>query len=415
LELATNNQTNKFMYLTSISIENQAVFRNHHSRESSLNKVLNTWKIAIEEEKVILCVFLGFKRTSETVDRAKVLKNLELHGFVLDVPAVLKSYLMDQKRQGKFDKSWQSNEQFCAIRFPQKSVLSPLLFTLSVSDVSNVLIKSSINLFANDTLLWVMADSLEEASGKMNQDLAILNDWLNLNKLAVNASKTKAMIISLKSSPDTKKNIVKVVDDQVDYVEEFKYLGVWLDRCLDFNKHLEYLERKMLGKYHLLKRVSQQLDTINQDLLYKSLITPQIDPNSSILFLCNDSQLERLQRIQNRMMRLILRVPWNTRTSDMLNRLGWLSIKQRIYFNTMKFIYKIEEELDAPGYLKMIRIEREDASMHYPRERGAPAKSQNPLNCKALKLYNDFNKIYGHIGNMKLFWKTCLLFVKEKV
>ncbi len=421
LEITVKNQINKFLNSNKVLIEEQAGFRNNFSCESALNKVLSDWKSAIEEKKIVLCVFLNFKRAFETIDREILLKKLELYGFGPDVLKFFSNYLSCRKQLTKFKKTF-SNEKICDIGLPQGSVLSPLLFILYVNDVTNVVMHSSVNLFADDTLLYVVADSLEEATLKMNEDLEKLNGWLNFNKLALNVNKTKAMIISLKSNLDTENNIVKISNEQIDYVDDFKYLGFWLDKRLDFNKHLDYIEKKMLGKYHMLKNISRKLNANNLDMLYKSLISPHIDYCSSVLFLFNDSQMEKLQKIQNRMMRLILKAPWDTHIADMLNRLGWLSIKQRIYFNTMKFIYKIENDLETPEYLKKNLVKRKEVTNHNLRRKSAyclpnflMATSRNSLNYKGIKLYNEFKEIHGHITNMNQFCKACVLFIREKV
>ncbi len=50
----------------------------------------------------------------------------------------------------------------------------------------------------DDTLLWIAGDKLEEAVKVMNIELQNLNEWLSFSKLALNISKTKAMIITLR-------------------------------------------------------------------------------------------------------------------------------------------------------------------------------------------------------------------------
>jgi hypothetical protein len=88
----------------------------------------------------------------------------------------------------------------------------------------------------------------------------------------------------------------------------------------------------------MLKRISKKLTSKSLILLYNSSIAPHINYCSSVLFLFNEGQLERLQKIQNRIMRLILHAPWDTHINTMLDNLKWLSVKQKINFNTLKFV-----------------------------------------------------------------------------
>ncbi len=327
LEIIMKNQIITFMTDSKVLIEEQAGFRSNFSCETSLNKVLNEWKLEIEKDKFIAAVFLDFKRAFETVDRKIMLKKLEIYGFSKEALDLLENYLSNRKQQTKFNDEI-SSQCSCDIGLPQGSVLSPLLFILYVNDMLNVVPNCNVNLFADDTLLWIAGDKLEESVKAMNIELQKINEWLSFNKLALNISKTKAMIITMRQFADLQNNHIKIGGDVLEYVENFKYLGVYIDNKLDFNKFCDFIENKMLQKYHMLKRISKKLTSKSLILLYNSLIAPHINYCSTVLFLFNEGQLERLQKIQNRIMRLILHAPWDTHINTMLDNLKWLSVKQ---------------------------------------------------------------------------------------
>ena len=152
----------------------------------------------------------------------------------------------------------------------------------------------------------------------------------------------------------------------------------------------------MLKKFYILKRCDNKLNCSSKILFYKSLIAPHIDYCSTVLFLLTDSQINEIQKIQNRCMRIILKVSGRTHTKDMLEMLQWSSVKQRIYFNVLKFIHRIETG-NVPEILseKMItrkelhkRCLRSNDSFHLPSAK--KASTQNCLLYKGLKIYNDF-------------------------
>ena len=79
----------------------------------------------------------------------------------------------------------------------------------------------------------------------------------------------------------------------------------------------------------------------------------------------------KLQRIQNRAARLILKPrcrPMDTRSVPLLQQLSWLPIKLRIMFKVCVILFKCVHNL-APSYLTdSIHIHARDARLRQPRD-----------------------------------------------
>ena len=81
---------------------------------------------------------------------------------------------------------------------PQGSNLGPILFSIYVTDIFNH-IKSTPVLCANDTCLNVNAHKPDLLETQMNQEMKRARQWMLANKLAINASKTKGVVINSKT------------------------------------------------------------------------------------------------------------------------------------------------------------------------------------------------------------------------
>ena len=79
---------------------------------------------------------------------------------------------------------------------PQGSILGPLLFLLYINDLPKCQLVSSGRLFADDTNLTYADDDLNKIISVLNDDLKILQNWLNMNKLSLNVMKTKYMFVA---------------------------------------------------------------------------------------------------------------------------------------------------------------------------------------------------------------------------
>jgi hypothetical protein len=243
-----------------------------------------------------------------------------------------------------------SSEILNQIGIPQGSVLSCVLFIIFINDIKSVIKNCQINFFADDGLIQITCDrdKLDDGLKKLNEDLKNIFDYLCHSKLALNVSKTKFMIISNKKITGDVE--VKINSESIERVSEFKYLGIVLDDRLSFNPFTDDVCRKLNKKFAIFKRCEKKLTFFSKLTFYASLVQSHIDTSGSTFYSLNQSQISRIQLIQNRYMRSILRAEGRRSIASMLDELQWMSIKQRINWNCLKFIHKVQQEY-APEYL----------------------------------------------------------------
>jgi hypothetical protein len=275
-----------FLKENSILINEQSGFRENHSCESSLNLVLTSWKEDIQNNKIIVGVFLDLKRAFETLERDILLKLMQGEGVNNEEQAWFQDYFTGRLQKTQFGEST-SSELPNELGVAQGSCLGPSLFFFYMNRIYEAVGNDcKFNLFADDTLISVAENSLEEAVTKINKTLESLSKWFKQYKLKLNAEKTKYMVITYRKNIQIDTVRVRIDDVELERVTEIKYLGVIIDDKLKFDSNVEYIIKKAAKKVILIGRLS--LTTTSKIMLYKSIVAPHFEYCSSILFLANE-------------------------------------------------------------------------------------------------------------------------------
>ena len=125
-----------------------------------------------------------------------------------------------------------SNERNLSYGVPQGSVLGQLLFILYINDLPSCLSNSKCILFADDTTIYCHSHSTNDLFNKIQKYLDIVDDWFKANKLSLNVNKTKFMIFP-NTTNVTSNMQIKVGDNQIEQVANFKLIGIILDQNLN--------------------------------------------------------------------------------------------------------------------------------------------------------------------------------------
>ncbi|KAJ8980268.1 hypothetical protein NQ317_018434 [Molorchus minor] len=145
------------------------------------------------------------------------------------------------------------------------------------------------------------------------------------NKLKLNISKTKAMLISTpyKYKQINLNEITLTIDStRIEIVEETKYLGLVIDSHLNFIPHFNYIHKKISKKNLFLLKGFTKFKLIT---VYNTIIKTHFEYCATVLFSLDLNKMLALQKLQNRAMRIILKCNRYTPISNMLSCLQWLN------------------------------------------------------------------------------------------
>ena len=218
---------------------------------------------------------------------------------------------------------------------PQGSVLGPLLFLVYINDIpladSKHVCYSS--LFADDLATIFFYKKKGSITGKIKTYLKSLVDWLFKWRLKMNASKCCYTIFSRVGSRNKDKFEINLKDGKIPYNPNPVFLGITFDEFLNFKNHTELLERRARKRLNIIKIFSHKSWHLSHETLksiYNALIGSIFTYSFFAISRIAKTNIERLQRVQNRAIRCIYRLDWLS-PSDLLHTLsGLLPIRERL-------------------------------------------------------------------------------------
>lgn len=98
---------------------------------------------------------------------------------------------------------------------------------------------------------------------------------------------------------------IKVNNIKLEWVSEYKYLGVILDESLTFLKHIDYITNIIKRKLYLFGKIRSYMSSDIAVILYKASILSYFDIGDLFYNSANKNSLTKLQTLQNKALRCI--------------------------------------------------------------------------------------------------------------
>ena len=174
--------------------------------------------------------------------------------------------------------------------------------------------------------------------------------WCNANGLACNPDKTEVLHLSSRFATPNPIPGLNINGFTIQPTPDARDLGVIIDSHLQMTKHVNNICKNAFLSIRNIGRLRKYLDQSTTEKLVHAFITSKLDLCNSLLAGLPDSELSKLQSVQNTAARLVNRSKKCEHITPVLQRLHWLPVKARIDFKILVLTYKALNNL-APDYI----------------------------------------------------------------
>ena len=351
LEKHVHDSLSEFLHDFNLLHKTQSGFRSQHSCETALVNMIDSWLNAIDNGKMIGIVLVDFKKAFDLVDHQIFLDKLSVYGIKDEALMWFNTYLTHRKQQVSVNNCMSDFKQI-TYGVPQGSILGPLLFLLFINDLPLYTKNVSTDLYADDTTLYDIQDSMERIEDNLQSALNNLHVWCRNNGMILNSSKTKVMLVTTNQKRQRLHNEnldLKFNNEPLNMISNDKILGIYVDKNLNWSDHIKHLSRKITSSIWLLSKIKKFLSQAHRVQFYKSYIQPHIDFCNIVWGSSSETNKLKIFKLQKRACKVVL--DYNVDDiHEAMKTLKIMSVYDRLYLRKAKFMFKVANNM-TPTYI----------------------------------------------------------------
>ena len=283
-------------------------------------------------------ILLDFSKAFDKVPHQRLLYKIKHYGIRGKTLAWLSDFLKHRSQTVLVEGS-KSLPAPVLSGVPQGSVLGPLMFLMYINDLPEYIEHSSVRLIADDCLVYREINNHQDGN-MLQEDLNNLQRWESDWQMEFHPQKCQLLRVTNKQNPIN--HSYDIHGHTLDKVEAAKYLGVTIDRQLNWNTHIASITKKANSTRAFLQRNLGRCPTKIKAICYETMVRPLMEYSSSVWDPWTAANIQQLEAVQRRSARFAFSdYSRLSSVTNMMKQLGWPSLAERRARNKATMLYRI--------------------------------------------------------------------------
>ena len=403
LEKLVHNRLNTYIESCNLLSTNQHGFRKNRSTLDAVFQLTNQINCNMDKKIPTLVSFLDFKKAFDCVQHSILINKLKSLNIDTNTLLWLQDYLTERSQ-----KVLANNKLSGSLKIkqgvPQGSIMGPLLYIIYANDITRVIKKCHVALYADDTVLYSSCKKLRTARQQMQADLNALQRWCIQNGIYANATKTKFMVFGSKMTlANVEKEGIKLTinSQQIDRVHSYSYLGILLDEQLNYELHALSTINKVKAKVSQLRLMRRFLNQQAALLVYKNMILPILEYGNVFFSALSILTRKKMQTVQNKALRIALNCRDSKKELHATAKLQELKCRRRSHL--LQFIFKRKNDKRLLVRRAAGRVTRSSKKILFTLKKPKTEKFKACLSYYGFRLWNQLPASVQKIENAQCF------------
>uniref|UniRef100_A0A8C1L0A4 Reverse transcriptase domain-containing protein n=1 Tax=Cyprinus carpio TaxID=7962 RepID=A0A8C1L0A4_CYPCA len=326
----------------------QFAFRPGYSTEMANCYLSENIKSSLDKGNVVGAVFIDLKQAFDTVNHEVLLNKLSTFYFSKQAIAWFTSYLESREQCVKINAEYSTTRQ-STMGIPQGSILGPLLFSLYINDLPSCCKKAECQMYADDTIIYMSAKTPCVAADILTSEMEGVSLWLKNNHLTLNLKKTVSMCFSMRRKAK-EKLIIRINQEEIEEVNDFKFLGVILDPGLKFDKHVKKLCKTVKTNLNCFRMIRHYIPLKAAQLFMHAMIFSHLSYCVTVWSQASQSTVKPIISLYKQALKIMDQKQMKWHHCIILKKYNLLSYDSFIKLSFIKLIFKCVNNL-APAVL----------------------------------------------------------------